>query len=176
MKISTNSEANPLVADLDLDEENVPLEEETAPPAGPLANVLCAIAPLAIGVAGTVGAVELGLGSPVDPGPGLWPMIICLVTIIVSVALLIGGKRFHDAEKMTRGSVTVGIGVLTLIALVVALPIIGFEIPSLVLVFVWLRFLGRESWLLSGITSVVVTVVFYFLFIVGLGIPLPRLF
>ena len=56
------------------------------------------------------------------------------------------------------------------------MPVIGFEIPSLLLCVVWLRFLGGESWRSTIITSIVTVAAFYFLFLYGLRIPLPHLF
>lgn len=157
-------------------DDGQPLEDETAPPAGYLANVLTSLAPLLVGIAGVVGSLRLGLGSFSDPGPGLWPLLISVGIIIVAAVLLFGGRRFHDAEKLSRGSLTVFIAVATLVALVLALPYIGFEIPTAVLAFVWLKFFGRESWLLSAIVAVATTVGFWLLFVLALGIPLPRLF
>ena len=67
------------------------------------------------------------------------------------------------------------IGVLTFIALGVLMPLIGFEIPSLVLCVVWLRFLGGESWRSTVLVSLGTVTAFYFLFLYGLSIPLPHL-
>ena len=56
------------------------------------------------------------------------------------------------------------------------LPVIGFEIPALLLSIVWLRFLGGESWRSTIAVSVGTVAAFYALFLYGLGIPLPHLF
>ena len=55
------------------------------------------------------------------------------------------------------------------------LPVIGFEVPSLVLMVIWLRFLGGESWRMTAVVSVVTVAAFYALFVLALSIPLPRL-
>lgn len=39
----------------------------------------------------------------------------------------------------------------------------------------WLKVLGRESWLVTAAVSASTTLVLYLLFITGLGVPLPRL-
>ena len=57
----------------------------------------------------------------------------------------------------------------------VLLPVIGFEIPALLLCLVWLRWLGGESWRTSIAVSVGTVAVFYVLFLYGLRIPLPHL-
>jgi putative tricarboxylic transport membrane protein len=52
---------------------------------------------------------------------------------------------------------------------------IGFEIPTALLLLLWLKVIGRESWKSSIIITVVATAVFYLLFVTGLGVSLPRL-
>ncbi|WP_188509622.1 tripartite tricarboxylate transporter TctB family protein [Conyzicola nivalis] len=145
-------------------------------PAGSAANVGAAVAPLLLGVVGVIGSVQLGLGAVTAPGPGLWPFAICLVIVLCSAALLIGGRRFWDAEAFSRNSLVVAIGLLTLVALVIALPYVGFEIPCAVLCFVWLRFLGGEKWWVSIVISLSITLAFWLIFVLALRIPLPRLF
>jgi putative tricarboxylic transport membrane protein len=169
---SSSGKKVPTSAVVDDDE----LEEVEFVPAGPTANIGAAIAPLLLGAAGAYGSIQLGLGAPTDPGAGLWPFIICALIVLCSLALLIGGKRFWDAEAFSRNSLIVGIALLTLVALVLALPYVGFEIPCLLLCFVWLRFLGKETWVMSIVISVGVTLAFWLLFVLALGIPLPRLF
>jgi putative tricarboxylic transport membrane protein len=159
----------------DPDEFDDLLEDEFVP-AGTAANVGAAVAPLLLGAAGAVGSVQLGLGEVTAPGAGAWPFAISVVIIVCSLALLIGGKRFFDAEKFSRNSVIVAVGLLTLVALVVALPYVGFEIPCILLCFVWLRFLGGEKWVTSIVVAVGITVAFWLIFILALRIPLPRLF
>jgi type II secretory pathway component PulM len=55
------------------------------------------------------------------------------------------------------------------------MPYIGFEIPTLLVAFVWLTVLGRERWLLSAVLAVVITVVLWLLFIQLFDVPLPHL-
>jgi hypothetical protein len=56
------------------------------------------------------------------------------------------------------------------------MPVIGFEIPSLLLSFVWMKFLGGETWRSAAIYSVLVVAAFYGIFILGLGTTIPHLF
>ena len=53
---------------------------------------------------------------------------------------------------------------------------VGFEIPAVLLCFVWLRFLGREGWRMSVITSFAVVAGFYLVFVAALSVPIPHLF
>jgi hypothetical protein len=58
---------------------------------------------------------------------------------------------------------------------VLLVPRIGFEIPSVLVLALWLKVLGRESWLTTAVVSVTTTAVLYLLFVILLGTPLPRL-
>ena len=151
------------------------LAEEELPPGGPAHQTVGALVALAVGIGGLVLALDYGLDSMRRPGPGLWPFAIAVVITVLSLALLVVGRRLEDSVSVSRASVLPAIGVLTFIGLAVLMPVIGFEIPSLVLCAVWLRFLGGESWRSTALVSVGTVTVFYFLFLYGLSIPLPHL-
>ncbi|MCO1653786.1 tripartite tricarboxylate transporter TctB family protein [Pseudonocardia humida] len=154
--------------------EEVP-DEPSAPPAGYLANALAAVVPLVIGAGGLALSLAMGLGSVTAPGPGLWPAIVCAGLVAMSVVLLVGGRRFHDAEALTSGTLPVLLAVATLLALVLAMPYVGFELPTVLVAFVWLKVLGREGWLLSTVVAVVLTAVLWLLFVQLFDVPLPHL-
>jgi hypothetical protein len=59
---------------------------------------------------------------------------------------------------------------------VLAMPYVGFEIPTLVVSFVWLAVLGRERLLLSAVLAVVLTAALWLLFIQLFDVSLPHLF
>lgn len=171
MSMSDPLEAGPL--------ESGPLEQvadDTRPPhAGPASQISAALVALAVGVAGAVGSVALGLGRMTQPGPGLWPFAISVVIVVLSAVLVVTGRKLEDTERFSKASLLTAAGLVTLILLAWLLPLIGFEIPSLLLVFVWLRWLGRESWRTSIVVSVLTVAAFYLLFVVLLQVPLPRL-
>jgi len=151
------------------------LAEDRPPHAGPWSQQGAAVVTGLIGVAGLIGSLKLGLGELTQPGPGLWPFVVSVVITVLSVVLALTGRHGTDTEQFSRSSVLTAVAVLTLILLAFALPLIGFEIPSLLLTFVWLRFLGKESWRSSIAISVGTVVAFYVLFVLLLQIPLPRL-
>ncbi|MFC0628127.1 tripartite tricarboxylate transporter TctB family protein [Kribbella deserti] len=152
------------------------LEEDRPPHAGPVSQLSAAIVTTLIGVAGLAGSLRLGLGELTAPGPGLWPFVISVVITSLSVVLAFVGRQAKDTEKFSRASVQTAVAIATLVLLALALPVIGFEIPSLALTFVWLRFLGKESWRSSIVISLGTVIAFYVLFVLLLQIPLPRLF
>lgn len=151
------------------------LAEERPPAGGPAYQVVGALVAIAIGLAGVFLANSYGLGTPRAPGPGLWPFVISLLITVLGVVLLVVGRGLQDSEVFSRSSVLPVIGLLTFLAMAYLMPIIGFEIPSLLMCFVWLKWLGGESWRSSIVISVATVAAFYLLFLYGLRIPLPHL-
>ena len=158
-------------------EELLALWEEEAPePAGGIANLVACVLTLAFGIAGMVLSMNLSLGSLTDPAPGFFPFVVSLITTVLSAAQIVLGRRGGDGEKFSRYSVTVVWGVISLLVFVAVLPLIGFEIPALLLSFVWMKWLGGESWRSAILYSVLTVVAFYLIFVVALRTQLPHLF
>jgi len=151
------------------------LHEERPPVGGPGYQIAGALTGLVIGVAGAVLASGYGLGSLREPGPGLWPFVVSVLIAGLSLLLLVVGRRLDDAEKFTRSALLVVIGAVTFAGFGLLMPLIGFEIPAVLLCVIWLRFLGGESWRSTVVVSLATTAVFYVLFIYGLRVPLPHL-
>lgn len=162
---------------MSVDQETLRAEpaEDRPPHAGPWSQLGAAVVAGIIGISGLIGSLALGLGRLTQPGPGLWPFVVSVVVSVLAVVLALVGRHGVDTEKFSRSSVLTAIAVLTLVLFAVALPLVGFEIPSLLLTFVWLRFLGKESWTASAAISVGTVAAFYVLFVQVLQIPLPRL-
>ena len=162
-------------------EEAVHLVEETEhegrpPAAGTLSNVVVALVVLALGVAALFGSNALGLGAAAGPAAGTWPLLVAIVTVLIGIGMLAAARYTHDAERFTGASLLVLAGLATMVVFVVLLPVIGFEIPAALLCFVWLRFLGRESWRLSLLLTVGLVAAFYAIFVGALSVPIPHLF
>lgn len=152
-------------------------EAEAPDPAGPIANLLSSLVVLALSVTGMVISLGLGLGTPAAPTAGMWPFIITLIAAVMSVVQIIVGRTGgKDGEKFSSMSWYAVIGFATLILMVVLMPLIGFEIPSLLLCFVWMRWLGGERWRSATIYSILIVGAFYAIFIAALGTTIPRLF
>ncbi|WP_369372406.1 tripartite tricarboxylate transporter TctB family protein [Promicromonospora sp. Populi] len=150
--------------------------EDVPPPAGPVANLAACLVTAAVGAAGAVVAVSLGLGTPTQPGAGLWPLAISVAVLVLSLAQVFLGRRGGDGEKFSRHSWFSLVGLVTLLGLVALLPVIGFEIPALLLSLIWMKFLGGESWRSAVLYSVLVVGVLYAVFVGALGTNVPHLF
>ena len=152
------------------------LVEERPPAGGPVYQVVGALFAVAIGLSGAILAYGYGLGSLHKPGPGLWPFVVSVAIVVLGGLLLVAGRHLADAEAFTRASVVPAIGIVTFIGLAILIPLVGFEIPSLLLCGIWLRLLGGESWRITIVASLVTVAAFYGLFIYALGIQLPHRF
>lgn len=163
--------------DMTPDELAAQWEAEAPPPAGPVANVAASVVVLALAAAGLVLSVGLDLGTPSQPRPGMWPFLVSLVIAVLALAQLIVGRRGgHDGEKFSKLSWLAAIGFGTLLVMVWLMPLVGFEIPALLLCLVWMKFLGGESWRGAVLYSALVVAAFYAIFILALGTSIPHLF
>lgn len=142
---------------------------------GNLSAISSAVGPLLVGIVCIIAAVQLPLGTMSKPGAGLWPLVCGISIVLASGALLVFCRRIEHPEKFTRNIWAVGLGVASLAAFAALLPLFGFEIPLLLLVFLWLKVLGSENWRTSILVSIGCTAGFYLLFILGLRLTIPHL-
>lgn len=151
-------------------------EHERPPPIGTLGNAIVAVVVIALGVATIAGSVSLGVGTAREPRAGTWPLMVGIALTVLGVGLLAVVRRTADAERFSRASWLVLAALATVVGFVAVIEVIGFEIPAALLCFVWLRFLGRESWRMSILTSIGVVAGFYLVFVAALAVPIPHLF
>lgn len=151
-------------------------EEEKPPAAGALANAASSLVVLGVGIGAAILSMAMGLGTPSAPQPGLWPFIISCVMVALGLFQLIAGRHNRDAEKFTRMSTAPLTGLVTLVAMVALMPLIGFELPALVLCVIWMRFLGGETWRSTLVVSASVVIGFYAIFVLALNTSIPHLF
>lgn len=150
------------------------VEHEFRPPvAGRATDVIVAVVVVGLGVATLLGSLALGVGSTAS---GTWPLLVSIVLVVLGLGLLALAGRTRDAERFTAASRLVLAGLATMVGFVALIAVIGFEIPSALLMFVWLKFLGGESWRTSVITSLATVVAFYVVFVGLLSVPIPHMF
>lgn len=153
------------------------LDETDRPPAaGPLTNLVIAGTVVVLGGLAFAQSLRLGVGTASAPGPGTWPALVGGVLLILGIVLAARFRHTDDAERFGRTGLLVLAAVATMAVFVAVVGTIGFEIPTAVLAFVWLRFLGREGWRTSIAVSVGATVAFYLLFVAALDVSIPHLF
>ncbi len=126
-----------------------------------------------IGVFGSLYSYLLGLGNPATPGPGFWPFIASLVVVGSSGVLLFTERSGEDYERFTARARFIGYGVVSVAVFILLYQALGFIIPALLTFLFWLKFLGGESWVVSGVLAVLFTAGFYVLFGLVLAVPFP---
>jgi putative tricarboxylic transport membrane protein len=138
-------------------------------------NVAAAAVPLVIGAVAAVASWRLGLGSLAEPGPGLWPLTVSVAMVVLGAVLVVQSRPTGDEERFGREAVIVGVAVVSLVGYALLFERVGFEIPTLALLVLWLKMLGRESWWATVAVSLVATAAVYLLFITALGVSLPHI-
>ena len=131
------------------------------------------IAPLLLGIACLFYSYSLSLGRITNPGPGLWPFTVSAVIVVASLVLLIT-ERSEDYERFTGKTWLVVAGALSTVVFIYLFQWFGFIVPAFLTLVFWLRYLGKESWKMGFGLAALVTAVFYVLFAILLGIPLPE--
>ena len=69
-------------------------------------------------------------------------------------------------------SIDYGLG--TLLAFAALFTLLGFTVPALLLMLLWLRMFGRLSWLKAALLAAAGAIALFMLFDVVLGVPMPR--
>jgi putative tricarboxylic transport membrane protein len=127
---------------------------------------------LALGLSAAVGAWQLKLGTLQHPGPGFWPLIISAAITLSAAALLVWPGE-EPKEAWGRRSLSVAAGIAILCAFVVLFELVGFFLPAVLMLILWLRVFGRESWRWTIMLAVAGPAVLYVIFDRLLGVPFP---
>jgi len=159
----------------DLPDTEEPAEPDRPPAAGPVTNLVIALLVVLLGGAAMAGSLRLGVGSLAAPGPGTWPAVVSAVLVMLGLALAVRVRHTDDAERFTRSGLLVLAAVASMAVFVAVVGTIGFEVPTALLAFVWLRLLGRESWRTSIVVSLAVTFALYLIFVGALDVTIPHL-
>lgn len=133
------------------------------------------VAPLLVACFGAYAflqARELEVRSLSEPGPGMWPAIVSAV-MAVSAFLLIVRDIPEDYEEWTLRSARVVLGVAVLGLFVWFFDVLGFVPSSLLLLFIWLKFIAKESWRMSLVLSIAGAFALNYIFVDVFAVPFP---
>ncbi len=138
---------------------------------------------LFLGVAYLAGSLDLPMGSADRPGAGLYPFLLGIFLVSISLPLFLGSLRVRKPQKEKEEEEpfpqgkdlqrVVAVSV-TLTFFVVLLKPLGYGICSAVLMGSILRLLGLRSWIKIVLISIACSVISYYLFASILDVPLPR--
>ncbi len=129
-----------------------------------------------VGIVFAVGATNYPMGGSARPGPGYFPLILSVI-----MAVLGGIVLFKSLTIETEGGDKIGqIAWRPLIVIVAAIAVFGALLPRLGLVItvpiliIMSSFAGDEfKWTGVLISSVVLTVFSWLVFVLGLGLTIP---
>lgn len=126
-------------------------------------------------------ALKLKFGSFSDPGAGFMPFLCGLILICLSLIDFLIGFFTHWKTDRTDKEIWTNIDWRKLLSAVIALaiyvflmPIIGFSLPTVVLLFFLFRLIEHRHWFRASLGAAVVTAVFYVGFGIALGAQLPK--
>jgi len=136
---------------------------------------------VALGIAVAVGSYKLQLGTLRNPGPGLMPFLLGIILLLCSLPILVRSLMVIKIKaKQGDGGIWSGVQFKRLILVLASLvgygmiiEEVGFIVSTFFLLFVLFKIIGSRKWLFALITSVIVVLLSYLLFVVVLDIELP---
>jgi putative tricarboxylic transport membrane protein len=123
---------------------------------------------------------QLGLGGFHNPGPGLWPFILGILLLIISLYLFLrhlfkmGAKGETVKEEQGRiGFWRISLVLVLLFAYSLLLEKLGYLIATFMLLSILSKSMGSKKWTSVLIGSVLTVLVTYFVF-TSLGLRFPK--
>jgi len=136
---------------------------------------------LLLGIAYLADNSRLPMGSAAKPGAGLFPLLVGVSLLGLSLALFLWSLKTKDISVKDQEPFPVGkdrrrvLAVGASLALfVLLLKPLGYGICGAALMAAVLRFLGLQSWGRILLISLVTAAISFYLFDALLGVPLPR--
>lgn len=118
-------------------------------------------------------SIGYGLGTGIRPGPGLWPFIAAVLMLGCTVIVAFT-DTLKDYEPWGTEAGRTIVAVASLAVFAVLFTLLGFTVPAMLLMLLWLRLFGRMRWVTAAPLAVVGAIALFMLFDVVLGVPLPR--
>jgi putative tricarboxylic transport membrane protein len=132
----------------------------------------------ALGIAYLLYALRYDLGTPAQPGPGLYPILVGAFLTVVAIGTLLSAAinppsgHIHWPKGAERVRLFGIVAVSVFYAL--ALEYVGYLLCGAIVVLVCLQMMGMQSWRLKIGLTLLMTAVSFFLFDKILSVPLPR--
>jgi hypothetical protein len=156
------------------------MTDASAHDAGPShrnAEIGVAVAMIALGGIVIAGSVEVGIGwGPEGPKSGFFPFYLGVAIILASImnlmhAIALNPRTLFAEWSQLRSVLAV---VIPTTVYVFAVPWVGIYVASLILIAVFMRWLGRYSLTMSAAVSIGTVVAIYLMFEKWFLVPLPK--
>lgn len=131
------------------------------------------LAPILIGVSGTLLSWQIGLSDGSNPGPGLYPFLASLLITGSGIALSFNPHSKEIEQGLPNEARTVVVGIVILIVYAISFTMMGVITTSFLTCLVWLKLMGRMRWWTSITVSICAAAAIYIIFIRLLRLPLP---
>jgi hypothetical protein len=141
-------------------------------------EVIPSIAWIIIGILICFAAIDLKLGSWSMPQPGLFPFLLGCGIVALSVLHIVSQLYKKSQEDKTLFPLEGFKRILLVFALLVfytlGLERLGFMPCTCLFFLIILKSLGRKTWVFTILTSLIVTILSYVIFEIGLKVNLPK--
>lgn len=131
---------------------------------------------LVLGLAISVISWGYGFGALRQPGPGLYPFFIGAAIAVFSLFILISIVRSGTSGPVLdkEGARTLALMTLTFCLWIVAMPLLGYVVVSLLATYAFCKIMKLEGWRKPLAVSAGTALFIYALFDYWLYIDLPR--
>lgn len=117
-----------------------------------------------------------GLGSMRQPGPGLYPFFVGAAIAVFSVLLLVSESRSAENGPILdkESGKTLALMTLTFCFWIVAMPLLGYVVVTLLATFAFCKIMKLEGWWKPSAVAAGTALFIYLLFDYWLYVDLPR--
>lgn len=108
------------------------------------------------------------------PGPGYWPILISIVMLVAAITVGIKAFTTEDDTPLalaTSDHVRVYLAMGSLVVYLVGMSFIGFGIATFIMLYSFITWFGKYTWVFRVLMAFAITAVVYSVFVFVLKVP-----
>jgi len=161
------------------DQANQSVESAGKPTGRKKADLVSGIALTAFSAYIILQSLKMPITAEYSPGPGMFPLGLGLILLLLSISLIWDGINPKKADKASKfqnrqGLLASGLLILGLAGYAAAIATLGYVITTFLLVLFLMGVVVRDKIKTTVLTAICVTLLLYLIFDVGLKIHLPQ--